>query len=136
MQHNDQTDMQVCSNVKPVGPPLITCTWQGYNEDEVEEPSLLESLQPAEAIVSDNSDSDSDSDNDIESGSTRTVLNARALSRTSTKDLKDQVNAAARLRIATNRPYHHGTHYSSSGTVLHYMLRLQPYSSAAVKFQG
>lgn len=44
--------------------------------------------------------------------------------------------AAARLVTATGRPYHFGTHYSSAATVLHYLLRLQPYASAHVHFQG
>ena len=33
-------------------------------------------------------------------------------------------------------PYHYGTHYSSSGAVLHYMLRLEPYASYHVAFQS
>jgi hypothetical protein len=44
--------------------------------------------------------------------------------------------SASRLVTATGRPYHFGTHYSSSATVLHYLLRLQPYASAHVHFQG
>ena len=33
-------------------------------------------------------------------------------------------------------PYHYGTHYSSSGAVLHYMSRLEPYASYHVAFQS
>eukprot|EP01004_Peranema_trichophorum_P010240 NODE_900_length_2260_cov_32.866168_g767_i0.p1 GENE.NODE_900_length_2260_cov_32.866168_g767_i0~~NODE_900_length_2260_cov_32.866168_g767_i0.p1 ORF type:complete len:749 (+),score=111.22 NODE_900_length_2260_cov_32.866168_g767_i0:185-2248(+) len=33
-------------------------------------------------------------------------------------------------------PFHHGTHYSSPGIVLHYLLRMQPYSSMSVYYQG
>lgn len=33
-------------------------------------------------------------------------------------------------------PFHYGTHYSSSGIVLHYLIRLQPFSSHAVALQG
>lgn len=47
-----------------------------------------------------------------------------------------QAAAASRLATATGRPYHFGTHYSSSATVVHYLLRLQPYTSAHVHFQG
>ena len=46
------------------------------------------------------------------------------------------VLAASRLGSATCRPYHYGTHYSSSASVLHFLLRLQPYADSHVQFQG
>jgi hypothetical protein len=33
-------------------------------------------------------------------------------------------------------PFHYGTHYSSAGTVLHFLLRMQPYTEGAKLFQG
>ena len=32
--------------------------------------------------------------------------------------------------------FHYGTHYSSAGVVLHYMIRLQPFSSMNAFYQG
>jgi hypothetical protein len=33
-------------------------------------------------------------------------------------------------------PFHYGTHYSSSATVLYYLLRLEPYTKTALELQG
>ncbi|KAG5504328.1 hypothetical protein JKF63_04773 [Porcisia hertigi] len=33
-------------------------------------------------------------------------------------------------------PYHHGTHYSTAAIVLYYLIRLQPFTSRAIRFQG
>lgn len=33
-------------------------------------------------------------------------------------------------------PYHYGSHYSSSGTVLHYLIRLEPFTRQFTQFQG
>ena len=33
-------------------------------------------------------------------------------------------------------PFHYGSHYSSAATVLHYLLRLQPFTRAALELQG
>lgn len=33
-------------------------------------------------------------------------------------------------------PYHYGSHYSNSGTVLHYLIRLLPYTYGFIKYQG
>ena len=35
-----------------------------------------------------------------------------------------------------SRPFHYGTHYSCAGYVLHYLVRLQPFSDMAVELQG
>lgn len=35
-----------------------------------------------------------------------------------------------------SRPFHYGTHYSCAGYVLHYLVRLQPFSNMAVDLQG
>ena len=33
-------------------------------------------------------------------------------------------------------PFYYGTHYSCAGYALHYLIRLQPYSSMAIALQG
>lgn len=33
-------------------------------------------------------------------------------------------------------PFHHGTHYSTSGGVLYYLIRVQPFTTFAKIFQG
>ena len=33
-------------------------------------------------------------------------------------------------------PYHYGSHYSNSGTVLHYLIRLLPYTYGFISYQG
>ena len=38
--------------------------------------------------------------------------------------------------ISDSRPFHYGTHYSCAGYVLHYLVRLQPFSDMAVELQG
>jgi hypothetical protein len=33
-------------------------------------------------------------------------------------------------------PYHYGSHYSNSGTILHFMLRLPPFTQMFLEYQG
>jgi hypothetical protein len=33
-------------------------------------------------------------------------------------------------------PYHYGSHYSNSGIVLHFLVRLPPYTKMFVSYQG
>ena len=33
-------------------------------------------------------------------------------------------------------PYHYGCHYSNSGTVLHFLVRLPPFTKMFVQYQG
>ena len=33
-------------------------------------------------------------------------------------------------------PYHYSSHYSNSGTVLHFLVRLPPFTSMFLKYQG
>lgn len=47
------------------------------------------------------------------------------------------------LRINHNRksilkcgPYHYGSHYSNSGIVIHYLVRLPPFTNLALEYQG
>lgn len=34
------------------------------------------------------------------------------------------------------QPYHYGSHYSNSGTVLHFLLRLPPFTKMFLAYQG
>ncbi|ORC87230.1 putative neurobeachin/beige protein [Trypanosoma theileri] len=38
--------------------------------------------------------------------------------------------------VKDHQPFHHGTHYSTSGGVLHYLIRVEPYTTFARIFQG
>lgn len=33
-------------------------------------------------------------------------------------------------------PYHYGSHYSNSGIVVHYLVRLPPFTDIALEYQG
>jgi hypothetical protein len=32
--------------------------------------------------------------------------------------------------------YHYGSHYSNSGIVIHYLVRIQPFTTMAIEYQG
>lgn len=34
------------------------------------------------------------------------------------------------------QPYHYGSHYSNSGTVLHFLVRLPPFTKMFLAYQG
>lgn len=36
----------------------------------------------------------------------------------------------------TSKPYHYGSHYSNSGIVLHFLVRLPPFTGMFLAFQG
>ncbi len=36
----------------------------------------------------------------------------------------------------TSKPYHYGSHYSNSGIVLHFLVRLPPFTDMFLAFQG
>eukprot|EP01132_Coremiostelium_polycephalum_P000959 gene959-1221_t len=40
------------------------------------------------------------------------------------------------LSEMNEKPYHYGSHYSNVGSVLHFLVRLQPFSSYFIEFQG
>lgn len=44
----------------------------------------------------------------------------------------DQDNISG-MRVA---PFHYGSHYSNSGSVLHFLVRLPPYTKMFLNFQG
>lgn len=33
-------------------------------------------------------------------------------------------------------PYHYGSHYSNSGTVLHFLVRVPPFTNYFLRYQG
>ena len=39
-------------------------------------------------------------------------------------------------RLGIDGPYHYGTHYSNSGIVLHFLVRMPPFTKLFLKFQG
>ena len=52
---------------------------------------------------------------------------------------ESQLRAKKKFNITVNDeiyPYNYGSHYSTSGIVLHYLLRIQPFSSESKKLQG
>jgi hypothetical protein len=34
------------------------------------------------------------------------------------------------------KPFHYGSHYSNIGSVLHFLVRLEPYAQYFIEFQG
>ena len=44
--------------------------------------------------------------------------------------------AAPGLPNHTSKPYHYGSHYSNSGIVLHFMVRMPPFTEMFLAFQG
>lgn len=38
--------------------------------------------------------------------------------------------------VATDPPYHYGTHYSTAAIVLYFLIRLQPFTARSIRFQG
>ena len=36
----------------------------------------------------------------------------------------------------TSKPYHYGSHYSNSGIVLHFLVRIPPFTNMFLDFQG
>jgi beige protein homolog 1 len=71
-------------------------------------------------------------DEDLESLGPQQPEKASFLARL--KNAKADVNAY--MQDNSTRPFHFGTHYSTSAIVLHYLMRLQPFSGHAVLFQG
>lgn len=45
-------------------------------------------------------------------------------------------SAAPGLPNQTSKPYHYGSHYSNSGIVLHFLVRLPPFTYMFLAFQG
>lgn len=48
----------------------------------------------------------------------------------------NQVSATPGLPNQTSKPYHYGSHYSNSGIVLHFLVRLPPFTEMFLAFQG
>ncbi|GIX83957.1 lysosomal-trafficking regulator [Caerostris extrusa] len=50
--------------------------------------------------------------------------------------LKEQsVGPFSNVELPISGPYHYGSHYSNSGTVLHFLIRLLPYTYSFIKYQ-
>lgn len=49
---------------------------------------------------------------------------------------EQRASAAPGLPNQTSKPYHYGSHYSNSGIVLHFLVRLPPFTEMFLAFQG
>ncbi|XP_051169183.1 lysosomal-trafficking regulator isoform X2 [Leptopilina boulardi] len=49
--------------------------------------------------------------------------------------LKQAANEGLNLTALNQEPFHYGSHYSNSGTVLHFLVRLPPYTSMFLSYQ-
>ena len=47
-----------------------------------------------------------------------------------------RASAAPGLSNISDKPYHYGSHYSNSGIVLHFLVRLPPFTEMFLAFQG
>ena len=48
----------------------------------------------------------------------------------------DKFGKAGMGSAVSGKPFHYGSHYSSSGTVLHFLVRLPPFTKMFINFQG
>ncbi|XP_023246507.1 lysosomal-trafficking regulator [Copidosoma floridanum] len=49
--------------------------------------------------------------------------------------LKQSINEGVNLIALNKEPFHYGSHYSNSGTVLHFLVRLPPFTSMFLNYQ-
>lgn len=59
-----------------------------------------------------------------------------ALNPTKARQLQQRYATWISTDNGADPPFHHGTHYSSAAIVLYYLIRLQPYTSRSIRFQG
>lgn len=52
------------------------------------------------------------------------------------RDYENQFDGVEAHLNSSTQPYHYGSHYSNSGIVLHYLVRLLPYAKLFIDFQG
>lgn len=52
------------------------------------------------------------------------------------RDFENQSEGIDQPLNSGTQPYHYGSHYSNSGIVLHYLVRLLPYAKLFIEFQG
>ncbi|KAL5265653.1 hypothetical protein ACHWQZ_G006391 [Mnemiopsis leidyi] len=52
------------------------------------------------------------------------------------RDFENQTEGVEQPLNSGTQPYHYGSHYSNSGIVLHYLVRLLPYAKLFIEFQG
>lgn len=50
--------------------------------------------------------------------------------------LKQALSEGLNLVALNQEPFHYGSHYSNSGTVLHFLVRLPPFTSMFLNYQG
>lgn len=50
--------------------------------------------------------------------------------------LKQALSEGMNLVTLNQEPFHYGSHYSNSGTVLHFLVRLPPFTSMFLNYQG
>lgn len=50
--------------------------------------------------------------------------------------LKQTLKEGLNLIALNQGPFHYGSHYSNSGTVLHFLVRLPPFTSMFLSYQG
>lgn len=50
--------------------------------------------------------------------------------------LKQTLTEGLNLIALNQGPFHYGSHYSNSGTVLHFLVRLPPFTSMFLCYQG
>lgn len=53
-----------------------------------------------------------------------------------TQYLKQTLTEGLNLIALNQGPFHYGSHYSNSGTVLHFLVRLPPFTSMFLCYQG
>jgi hypothetical protein len=63
-------------------------------------------------------------------------LNALSAAQGGSDDSFNTPNAAGEEDGVNKRAYHYGTHYSCSAVVIHYLVRLQPFSSHSIALQA
>jgi hypothetical protein len=59
-----------------------------------------------------------------------------ALNEQRAREVQERFNAFAEIDMMDMPPFHHGSHYSSAGVVLHYLIRIEPFSTLAIELQG
>ncbi|KPA84150.1 hypothetical protein ABB37_02226 [Leptomonas pyrrhocoris] len=59
-----------------------------------------------------------------------------ALNEVKAKQLQKRYAEWISADVATDPPYHYGTHYSTAAIVLYFLVRLQPFTARSIRFQG
>lgn len=51
-------------------------------------------------------------------------------------ELFPSLSVSQNLKSVNEEPFMYGTHYSNIGSVLHFLVRMEPFSSYLIEFQG